>query len=106
MLRQISDIDNLRLAPCENSLTSIIQKYGIDFHNSKEVIEKKQIASIEFERKRKQLQFFLIKNNIFIQPNFNMIITWDNSKLLKEKLINLYIDESSTINEYSIINEY
>lgn len=102
MLRQIDNIDNIRLAPCENSLTSIIQKYGIDFHNSKEVIEKKQIASVEFERKRKQLNFFLIKNNIFIQPNFNMIITWDNSTLLKEKILNLYISECSTIIDYYI----
>ena len=102
MLRQISDIDNIRLAPCENSLTSIIQKYGIDFHNSKEVIEKKQIASIEFERKRKQLNFFLIKNNIFIQPDFNMINKWDNSILLKEKILNLYISECPTIINYYI----
>ena len=100
MLRQISDIDNIRLAPCENSLTSIIQKYGIDFHNSKEVIEKKQIASVEFERKRKQLNFFLIKNNIFIQTDFNMINTWNNSKLLKEKFFNLRIIERSTIIDY------
>jgi AAA15 family ATPase/GTPase len=99
MLRQISDIDNIRLAPCENSLTSIIQKYGIDFYNSREVIEKKQIASIEFERKRKQLQFFLIKNNIFIQTDFNMINTWDNSKILKQKIIDLYSDEPLTFIE-------
>ena len=100
MLRQISDIDNIRLAPCENSLTSIIQKYGIDFHKSKEVIEKKQIASIEFERKRKQLQFFLIKNNIFIQTDFNMINTWDNSPLLKKKFLDLYSDECLNFIDY------
>ena len=100
MLRQIDNIDNIRLAPCENSLTSIIQKYGIDFYNSKEVIEKKQIASVEFERKRKQLNFFLIKNNIFIQTDFNMINTWNNSKLLKEKFFNLRIIERSTIIDY------
>jgi len=90
MLRQISDIDNIRLSPCENSLTFIIQKYGLNFYNSKEVIEKKLIASTEFEKKRKQLNFFLINNNIFIQPDFNMINTWDNSKLLKQKIIDLH----------------
>ena len=100
MLRQISNIDNIRLAPCENSLTSIIQKYGIDFYNSIEVIEKKQIASIEFEKNRKQLNFFLIKNNIFIQPDFNMINTWDNSKILKQKIIDLHIIENLNMINY------
>ncbi len=100
MLRQITNIDNIRLAPCENSLTSIIQKYGIDFYNSREVIEKKQIASIQFEKKRKQLNFFLIKNNIFIQPDFNMINTWDNSKILKQKIINLHIIENLNFIDY------
>jgi hypothetical protein len=100
MLRQITNIDNIRLAPCENSLTSIIQKYGINFYNSREVIEKKQIASIQFEKKRKQLNFFLIKNNIFIQPDFNMINTWDNSKILKQKIINLHIIENLNFIDY------
>ena len=90
MLRQISDIDNIVLAPCKNSLTSIIQKYGKDFYNSTEFIEKKQIASLEFEKKRKALTFFMIKHNIFLTINFNMINTWNNSKLSKTKLLNLY----------------
>ena len=90
MLRQINDINNIVLAPCKNSLTSIIQKYGKDFYNSKEFIEKKQIASLEFEKKRKQLRYFLIENNILIETNFQMINTWDNSKASKTKLLNFY----------------
>ena len=90
MLSQILDIDNIRLEPCENSLTSIIQKYGIDFYNSPEVIEKKQSASLDFEKKRKQITFFMIKKNIIMTLNFQIINSWDNSKLSKEKLFNLY----------------
>ena len=70
MLSQISDIDNIRLEPCVNSLTAIIQKYGIDFYNSHEVIEKQQIASINFEKKRKQLTFFMIKKSLLKNLKF------------------------------------
>jgi len=90
MLSQILDIDNIRLEPCVNSLTSIIQKYGINFYNSPEVIEKKQSASLDFEKKRKQITFFMIKKNIIMTLNFQIINSWDNSKLSKEKLFNLY----------------
>jgi hypothetical protein len=100
MLRQIKDIDNIVLAPCENSLTSIIQKYGKDFYNSPEFIEKKQIASLEFEKKRNELTYFMIKHNILITPDFNMINTWDNSKTSKTKLFIFYNqqEESNNIN--------
>jgi len=98
MLRQINNIDNIVLAPCKNSLTSIIQKYGKDFYNSKEFIEKKQIASLEFEKKRKQLRYFLIENNILIETNFQMINTWDNSKASKTKLFNFYNQQEESKN--------
>lgn len=100
-----TDINNIILAPCKDSLYDNIKKNGLTFYKSPLSVSKLELFLNDFNQKKDQLTVFMTENNITEEAEYEHIILWDNSEYIKNHIIKSFEKKKETPEENKI-NEY
>jgi hypothetical protein len=100
-----TDINNIILAPCKDSLYDNIKKNGLTFYKSPLSVSKLELFLNDFNQKKEQLTVFMTENNITEEAEYEHIILWDNSEYIKNHIIKSFEKKKETPEENKI-NEY
>jgi hypothetical protein len=99
MLPIITDIENIILAPCKDSLYDIINKNGLAFYKSSISIKKLDLFLNDFNRKKNEVISFMNENNINEEAEYEHIILWNNTMNIKDYIVQSFASKKETHTE-------
>ena len=100
-----TDINNIVLAPCKDSLYDNIKKNGLTFYKSPISISKLESFLNQFNQKKDMVTSFMNQNNINEEAEYEHIILWNNSEYIKNYIIRSFAKKNETPDENKV-NEY
>ena len=106
------NLDDISLKPCESSLTSLINKYGVNYYKSDEYVNSlEKLTNMINKNKLEIIEYFKLEKYTE-DINYRLLIEWDsyeNKELLNDEIkVHLNDDKEKNKDKYNELgyNEY